>query len=202
MNRYIAKVIDNNNTAKDGRIQIYIEHMHHDLNKNTYPWAKQDRQFSSFIPEIDDLVWVYFLEEKFHRQAYYQNKVTLAEYHQHSETIGSISGQYPNIKYIKLKNGCSIALNSEENEISIFHPNAEIYLNNDGEIHIKGGDTSIESSILGETLQGKLEELIDAITAITVGTGVGPSSTPINSATFTSIKSSLSEILSPKVKNN
>jgi len=71
-----------------------------------------------------------------------------------------------------------------------------------------------EWAVLGETLQGKLEEICDEIdnlctasTAITVPTAMGPSGTPINSAQFTTvqgkivaIKAVLNEILSKVVK--
>jgi phage gp45-like len=69
------------------------------------------------------------------------------------------------------------------------------------EIEAKDGD-DIEKSVLGETLKDKLDELIDAILKITVPTVFGPSGTPINAATFSNIKSQLSDILSDYVKNN
>ena len=65
-----------------------------------------------------------------------------------------------------------------------------------------GGGSGEEKSILGETLKGKLEELIDEINKITVPTGVGPSGTPINAAALESISTGLSDILSVKTKNN
>lgn len=136
MKKYIAKVIDNNDENKGGRVQVYIEELHHDISSDLYPWVRQDREFTSFIPEVDDLVWVYFQDEVFFRQStgFYCNKVTLKEKHEHDETIGSITGEYPNIKYIKLKNGCSIAMNSDDPEITITHPSAEIFIDVDGNI--------------------------------------------------------------------
>ena len=53
-----------------------------------------------------------------------------------------------------------------------------------------------EPMVLGNTLKGVLEELIQAITAITVPTPNGVSGTPLNTAQFSSIKSKLSTILS------
>ena len=50
--------------------------------------------------------------------------------------------------------------------------------------------------VLGDTLKKILEELIDAINSLTVSTPHGPSGTPLNAATFSSIKGKLDTILS------
>jgi hypothetical protein len=63
-----------------------------------------------------------------------------------------------------------------------------------------GSEGVTEPAVLGDVLKSKLESLIDAINVLTVPTAFGPSGTPINAATFTSIKSGLSDILSHKVK--
>lgn len=57
-----------------------------------------------------------------------------------------------------------------------------------------------EPMVLGNTLVGLLNELIEAILNLTVLTPSGASGTPVNAATFTSIKNKLEEILS-KVSN-
>ena len=53
-----------------------------------------------------------------------------------------------------------------------------------------------EHMVLGDTLKDLLDQLIGAITSITVPTPHGPSGTPLNSAQFNQIKSQLSKILS------
>jgi len=65
-----------------------------------------------------------------------------------------------------------------------------------------GSENATEKAVLGNTLKSTLESLIDAINSITVTapSGGGPTSTPINAATFTSIKNNLTTILSQKVK--
>jgi hypothetical protein len=61
----------------------------------------------------------------------------------------------------------------------------------------------LEKSILGETLKGVLDKILDTVVAHTHPTGVGPSGPPINSADFSAIKGSdVPTILSEKVKNN
>ena len=64
-----------------------------------------------------------------------------------------------------------------------------------------GSQNATEPLILGDTLQGLLEDLIGAINALTVPTPVGPSGPPINAAQFSSIQSKLSTMLSTKVKS-
>lgn len=62
------------------------------------------------------------------------------------------------------------------------------------------GDGADEWAAKGETLKRLLEELIDAINAITVPTAMGPSGVPNNAAQFTSIKGRLEQFLSQVVK--
>ncbi len=67
---------------------------------------------------------------------------------------------------------------------------------NSPEIYL--GLDAVEPVVLGDTLLGLLEELIDAILAETHPTPVGPSGPPINAADYSSIKSRLSTFLSPQ----
>lgn len=78
----------------------------------------------------------------------------------------------------------------------------KIKIGSDDGVEIKAGVDSLEKMVLGETLKGLLEGLIDAITALTVPTAVGPSGTPINAADFMQIKADLANMLSDKNKNN
>ena len=68
--------------------------------------------------------------------------------------------------------------------------------NGQGDQVFIGGSSATEPLVLGNALKGIIEELIDAIAALTVPTGVGPSGPPVNSAQFTGIKSRLNNILS------
>jgi len=158
---FIAKVIDNNDSDEAGKVQIYIPHLMEGMTPSHYPWANQDREFTSFIPEVGEFIWVYFFDPVYKKKPYYRNKVTLKEYNDHAETIGSMSGSYPNIKYIKFDNGVSLALNSSETEISILAGNTEIYISPAGEIIVKG-------------VAGQFNLLTHTHT-----TGVGPSGPPI-----------------------
>lgn len=85
---------------------------------------------------------------------------------------------------------------------------SEIEFDKDGNIFIRNvdgktvevGRSAQEAAVLGDTLKGLLDELIDAIGALTVPTGVGPSGTPINIAQFQSIKARWEQFLSQTVK--
>jgi hypothetical protein len=197
-----AKVIDNNDPDKQGKVQIYIEPLMLDVQPSLYPWANADREFTSNIPEINDIVWVWFENERDFYNPFYKTKLSYAEYNEHNATIGSLTGTYPDIKYIKLKNGVSIALNSNLTEASILVGNAEIYIATTGIITIKNGSSTIERNVLGETLKAKLELLIDTIKNLTtVGTGTATVSAA-SQANLEVIKGQLTAILSPNLKNN
>lgn len=203
MKLWPAKVIDNNDADLKGKVQIYIEPLMWGLKPADYPWAYQDREFTSFIPEVDDFVWVWFEEEDTYRKPFYRTKISFEEYSEHNSTIGSLTGSYPDLKYLKLKNGVSIALNSNQTEASIVAGSAEIFINSSGEIHIKGSSGTLEFSLLGEKTKAMIEKLLDKIVAHGHSSAVGPTGAPLNAAEFTAIKTTdVATILSTKVKNN
>ena len=63
-----------------------------------------------------------------------------------------------------------------------------------------GSNNASESMVLGDTLKGILEELINAINALTVPTPVGPSGPPINAPQFSGISAKLQTMLSAITK--
>ena len=63
-----------------------------------------------------------------------------------------------------------------------------------------GSTEATEPMVLGESLKGLLEELINAINAITVPTPVGPSGPPKNAPQFSGISAKLNNILSEVTK--
>lgn len=68
-----------------------------------------------------------------------------------------------------------------------------------GEI-LFGNENVSEPLVLGNKLKSYLDSLIDGIMAITVNAPNGPTSTPINMATFVSLKAQHATLLSQKVK--
>jgi hypothetical protein len=181
----IAKVIDNDSnngpeSTPNGSVQVYIEHLMQDINKDMYPWVYQDCTWTSFIPEIDDYIWVYFHDEVHWRNGFYTNKVSLKGLGTHGETIGSMAGSYPNVKYIQLANGVSIALNSSETEATIVAGDAEIFIDGDGKITITGSnDVVVETTSGNSVIMGSSGIEITDITTNSITT----SASGINIAT-------------------
>jgi len=62
------------------------------------------------------------------------------------------------------------------------------------------GENATEPAVLGDTLEDILGDLIDALNALTVPTGVGPSGVPINTAQFEAVRARLIEFKSTKNK--
>jgi hypothetical protein len=185
MKKYIAEIIDNNDPDTEGKCQIYIEPLHHDLQPSQYQWARQDREWTSNIPEIGDFVWVWFQDEEFYRKPYYQNKINLKNYNEQNESIGNISGSYPDIKYLKLANGVSIALNSNQTEVTIVAGNAEIFIDSSGNINLNGNSKSF---VTYTELNTALQNMLTLLNADIVkangqgGTATGTTTLDISSA--------------------
>lgn len=223
-----AKVIDNVDTKKQGRVKIKIEHLHFDFTDDMLPWAMQsslstggsDSYGSSSIPEIDSYLWIWFEDtDVFYRQPYYimDLQFTGKQPHNLFETniksaLGSASS-YPNTKYTYYKNGICIGVDSSSDnpEIFIYHPSATIFIDNAGkvkitstEIELLGGTTASEATVLGETLQTLIENMLIGIEAITVTNPETTTPIPINNiATFTQLRTTtLPTILSENIKNN
>ena len=203
-NLHIAQVKDNNDPDKKGFVKIYIPYMHFEIKEEFLPWALPFQNFLggsitsglSAIPEKNSYVWVFFEDERIHKNPFYVGNVVnqdinIANLFEDNikSKIGSQSS-YPNNKFLITDNGICIGFSTEvgKPEVWVYHPSASIFIKSTGEIEIKGGTTSVESMVLGETLKTWLE-------AHTHPTGVGPSGPPTEAAT-------LSTILSPKIKNN
>lgn len=85
---------------------------------------------------------------------------------------------------------------------------AEVVIDKDGNIAITNssgktvtvGADDNEEGVLGATWKDLTEQILDAIGAITVPTGMGPSGIPINKAQFDTIKGRLQTALSQTVK--
>lgn len=107
--------------------------------------------------------------------------------------------------------GHKILLDEKDGQetVTVEHKNgAKISIDKDGNIEITNvdgktvyvGRSANEAAVLGDTLKGLLDELIDAIVALTVPTGMGPSGIPINAAQFQAIKARWRNFLSGTVK--
>lgn len=71
-----------------------------------------------------------------------------------------------------------------------------------GDVEISAGVMPTQKAVLGEDLIDMLNDILTAIQNITVPTAVGPSGTPLNSATFASYAAQLNTLLSSNFKHN
>lgn len=220
-----AKVINNNDTSKKGRVQIRIEHLHYGISDNELPWAYQSSLATggsgthgiSNIPENNSFVWIWFEDiDQFMRQPYYIADIHFSNLHPHTlfednvkSSIGSAS-VYPNTKYTYYPNGICIGVDSSSSnaEIFIYHPSAYFFIDKTGVV-IKSGSTAVQKMSLGENVSALLGAILDGISAITITNPETSTPIPIdNIATFTALKaqyigsSAPTPIISSKIKNN
>ena len=123
------------------------------------------------------------------------------------EELVSVSGNGEKVEYKDqfktsvIFNKDNVALNTEidvnvEAKDSIVNAHAkQINLKTDSKLNIDSGK---EPMVLGNQLVSLLQNLINGIISITVPTAVGPSGTPINSATFTQLLGKLETLKSKK----
>ena len=93
---------------------------------------------------------------------------------------------------IDATNGIDVTVDDDTN-ITTNNRNVNI---NSGNGKINLGDANLESLVKGETLVQLMTELITAIEVMTVATGAGISSPPLNVASFTTVKGKLRTMLS------
>lgn len=111
-------------------------------------------------------------------------------YTNHGYTINHIDEENVLQQIVMDKDGTIIAQNEDGEEVQ------HINLIKSGGVKIRSKRTkNSEMMVYGDTLQGKLEEIIDEINKITVPTPVGPSGIPNNMGAFMAIRSKLNEIL-------
>ena len=93
---------------------------------------------------------------------------------------------------IDATNGIDVTVDGDTN-ITTNNRNVNI---NSGNGKINLGDANLESLVKGETLVQLMTELITAIEVMTVATGAGISSPPLNGASFATVKGKLRTMLS------
>jgi hypothetical protein len=165
LNTYPAVVKNNKDPLKKGRVQIKVYHLHETLEDSALPWAYPmtdinggDSEYgSSFIPETGSKIWVVFENIELQEPIFYisafmwdddSNKIFSTFYNTDKSKIG-ISSSYPDVKFIKLKNGITLGIssNSATPEIFIYHTSgSSLVFDKSGDITIK--DKSNKVSII------------------------------------------------------
>jgi hypothetical protein len=149
---YPAIVVDNNDPNTTGKVKFRIEHMMEEVIDTILPWATPFHNSSggasthglSFIPEINSKIWIFYMDDVYFRNAYYIADATYSQLHPHTlynnNVKSNVNGQsnYPDVKYIYLKNGICIAMSSNQStpEIIIYHPSAQLTIGPSGDINI------------------------------------------------------------------
>ena len=113
-----------------------------------------------------------------------------------SEMIFYSKGNYGFISdgELSIDNKFGIKMNVND-DINITTNDRNVNINS-GNGNINLGNQSLESLVKGETLVQLMTELITAIEVMTVATPAGPSTPPVNLASFTKVKSQLRTMLS------
>jgi hypothetical protein len=119
----------------------------------------------------------------------------------------SESEEYTEVSEFKIdRSGILSYLDRYENNIQVVGEDGEMSISMNTRVtvdageEIKLGEEATEPAVLGDKLVTLLEDMIDAISTLTVPTAMGPSGVPINAATFTSLKTTIADIKSQLVK--
>ena len=156
---HIAKVIDNAHEDKNGLIKISIPYLHYEIQESLLPWALPLHNFLggsatsglSVIPEIDSYVYIFFENEKLHKNPVYVGNVNSKDvnidklFEDNIKTnISGFEGTYPNVKFLITDNGICIGFSTEADkpEVFIYHPKSYLYINKDGNMEYKDNDNN------------------------------------------------------------
>lgn len=188
---YFGKVVDVKDDEQKNRLRISIPGFTDKIPTDQLPWYFPFYG-QAHIPIVNDTVPVFILNGNF-THGFYNHKIDLA--------ANGLSGtEYEN--YVELYKRLGIEMYFKESE-GWQIKNKNTFLNiKEKLVHVLSDkiqhNSGAEPMVLGDTLMDILSELIDAILALTVQTGVGPSSTPINASQFTTVKGKLPQFKSKK----
>ncbi len=204
---YRAQVVDEADSQHQGRIRVRVPSVgdRAGVSRLAYPSAPAAGNGYGFkdTPPKDSWVWVFFEGGRL------DTPVWMAGVWGRDHVPEALRD--PKSRGWITPGGHKLLLDERDGEefITIQHKSGHKFgLDKDGNVAIEQlsgksvfvGKDAREAAILGDTLKGLLSDLIDALTMLTVGTGTGPSSVPINVASFLAIKVRLEQILSQTVK--
>lgn len=208
---YSAIVIDNNDPDNLNRLKIAVPSIY---GETAYPeWVQPRSVYSGLnygmqiLPQKGDVIQVTFEfgDPKFPRWefGYFGKRDKKSE-------ITDEQLQKKNNYWFKTPGGLSVSLDDDKKYISITHPAGLCFRISEKSIDLQAGDgkyinlgsfdSSAEPALLGDKWEDKMGKLLDAISAITVNTAFGASSTPNNIADFVTLKGELVVVKSEVVK--
>ena len=167
---YCAKVIDIDDTDKQGKIQINIESRFKDFKKNDYPWAipllsdVSESTMSFNPPKVNSQVWV--LVDKYWKRFYYLTNRYFYNLFDFSKVSGlldkcdKINKDYKNIRFNYYEDGTLLFHNNNDGSSGIVTSQGTvIYIDKDGDL-VRNVEKDEITEIKGdrkETIKGKSE---------------------------------------------
>lgn len=161
-NFFIAEVIDNEDSLKEGRVKISVEHLMSDFNESDLPWARPlTNSFGGSndhgvlrVPKKSSFVWVFCEKPELYHNWFYIGDVSLKKMNPFKKILTFLSGKfksppvsgglglsssYPNIDITSYPNGIYIGVSTDEAspEVFVFHPSALISIDTQGNLSSK-----------------------------------------------------------------
>lgn len=158
------------------------------------------------LPKRGDIVWVEF------ERGNPSVPIWMHGYFADGEKPEGEDYRDPNSYWFKSPGGITLMVNDTKKYVLIGFPEdgenkIKYLLNLEGlslvhpkKISLGSEGSSKEKAVLGDTHNSQEQKLLKAIAALTVNTAMGPSSVPINAATFNQLAQELPNILSKKVE--
>ena len=148
-NLFIAEVVSNKDSKKEGRVKIFVEWIMRDWNKSHLPFARpissggSSNSFGiSNIPEEGTKVWVFCEKPELKKNWYYLGTFEEAKVNPHTSFTDLVSSgtSYPNTKFMRFKNGITLAVDSSDSNpaIIIQHPKSTtLLIDKTGQVELK-----------------------------------------------------------------
>lgn len=165
-NLYIAEVYDNNDTLKEGRVQIYIESLMEGFTITDYPYARPfingvggNTNYGVLqIPRENSKIWVFCENPDLMTNWFYLGDVSLKMLNPFKKILIFLNGifklnntagglgltsSYPDIEVKLYPSGVYVGVSTGDNaELFVYHPKGTfISINDDGDISTKSSST-------------------------------------------------------------
>jgi hypothetical protein len=202
MDLYYAIVKNNDSTQspsklKNGSVQFFIPDLMDGItDMSKLPWALPHNMSmggaadhgDSSIPEVNDLIWIYFEDVIFKKKAFYMAGINLKGFGPHGlfesnikTHIPGFTSSYPDVKFQHYKNGVNIAVSSNvvTPEIAIYHPSgAYIFIDKLGKIKINANNL-IQIKNPTQSMRTLIDGLINLLKSFsTTGSPVSHTTSP------------------------
>jgi hypothetical protein len=155
---FIGYVKDNDDPDQNGKVKVDIPELYAGgIPEKDMKWATPKSSFSSFIPEVDEIVYCYFLDFNHRRNLYYCDEMEFNENNKHTifkddikSKIDGWNSSYPDNKFIVLKNKICIAMSSNDDnpELALYSPKGTyVFIDKDGNMVLQSSkNTDVKTS--------------------------------------------------------